>query len=78
MSAVMVWQDPPAIPARRLARFVAQLHTNPGQWALYPHPTSSSGTVTRNTRRYPATEWTGRCRPDGRWDIYGRSTGGVS
>ena len=76
----ITWKTPPenkrgARPGGgSVQRFVLLLQERPGEWAMWPNPTSSS-TASVNKKRFPGTEWTHRARPDGRFDVYARWVG---
>lgn len=61
-------------PRRRSMRFVAQLRTRPGEWAVYTRDWKSSG-VTNMGTHHPGTEWTTRGNGNGTWTVYARWVG---
>ena len=57
----------------RAQRFVNQLQSNPGRWAIYPSPRKDHhGDL---AKKFPDIEWTSRSNKDGSMVIYGRHIG---
>ena len=70
------WADPPYVGGWAWsAEFIDEIKANPGKWAKVPRTYTQSSMATILKNRYPGKEWTGRKRPDGRYDIYGRWVG---